>query len=187
FLGKGVSYCATCDGFLFKGKKVAVVGGGNSAVIDAIYLSNIGCKVILIHRRKQLRADQVLQRTLFDRDIKVIWNSTIEEIQGDKIVCGVKIKDKANNKIRELKVDGVFVSIGEEPNNQLAKSIKVKLDEHGYIITDKSQRTNIPKVYGAGDITGGLKQIITASAEGAIAATSAYEDIKNPYWADRTK
>jgi len=187
FSGKGVSYCATCDGFFFKGKRVVVVGGGNSAVINAIYLDSIGCKVTLIHRRNQLRADELLQKTLFDRGIKVIWNSTIEEILGDKLVSSVKIRNRVENKIQELKVEGVFVSIGEKPNSQLAKSIGVKLDEDGYIITDKSQRTNVPKVYGAGDITGGLKQIITASAEGAIAATSAYEDIKNPYWVDNKK
>lgn len=187
FLGKGVSYCAICDAFFFKGKKVIVVGGGNSAIVDAIYLSDGGSKVTLIHRRDQLRADQSLQRTLFDRNIKVILNSTVEKIQGDKFVSGVKIKAKPDNKIQELKVEGVFVSIGEKPNSQLAKSIGVSLDKQGHIITDKRQATNIPEVYGAGDITGGLKQIITASAEGAIAAISAYEDVKNPYWASNRK
>lgn len=182
FLGKGISYCATCDGFFFKGKKVLVIGGGNTAIIDAIHLNDIGCKVTLIHRRNELRAEQSLQKRLFDRGIKVIWNSVVEEIKGDKTVTRVSIRTPPADKIKELEFHGVFVSIGEIPQSQIVKGIGVSLDEQNYIVTDKRQCTNIPKVYGAGDVTGGVKQIITACAEGAIAATSAYEDIKNPYW-----
>lgn len=180
--GKGVSYCATCDGFFFKQKKVLLIGGGNSSVIDAIHLHDIGCKVTLIHRRDKLRAEQSLQKTLFDRGIEVIWNSVVEEIKGNNVVTGVKIRNKLEDKIQELEFNGIFISIGEKPSNELAKVISVNLDENGYIVTDKRQGTNVPRVYSAGDITGGVKQIIVACAEGAIAANSAYEDIKNPYW-----
>lgn len=183
--GRGVSYCATCDGFFFKQKDVLVVGGGNSAVIDAIHLHDIGCKVTLIHRRDELRAEQSLQKTLLDRGIGVIWNSVVEGIEGNDTVTGVKIRKGPGDKIQELKFDGIFVSVGETPNNELAKAINVDLDEKGYLVTDKRQVTNIARIYGAGDITGGLKQVVVACAEGAVAASSAYEDIKNPYWAGK--
>lgn len=190
FAGRGVSYCATCDGFFFKGKKVLVVGGGNSAVIDAIHLHDLGCKVTLIHRRDELRAEKSLQKGLFDRGIEVVWNSILEEIKGGNVVTGASIRTKTgdgsnennSSQLSDLKFDGVFISIGETPNSQLAKALGLNLDGRGYIMTDKRQCTNIPKVYAAGDITGGVKQIIVACGEGAIAAISAYEDLKNPYW-----
>ncbi len=185
FAGRGVSYCATCDGFLFRQKKVVVVGGGSSAAIDAIYLSDIGCEVVLVHRRNQLRAEQSLQENLFSKNIEVVWSSVVEEIKGDKIVSSVRLRNTDDNKVRELECNGVFVSIGENPNNHLAKLMGVGLDKQGYIITDKNQRSNVARVYGAGDITGGLKQVVTACAEGAVAAISAYEDLKTPYWAQR--
>lgn len=176
FLGRGVSYCASCDGFFFKGKSVIVVGGGDSAVRGALYLQNLGCLVTLIHRRNELRAEQYLQKGLEKAGVRILWNSVVKEIKGDKAVSSVVRYDKASEIEDEIAVDGVFVYVGEEPANALATQMGVNLDENGYILTDKSQRTNLSRIYAAGDVTGGVRQIIVACAEGAIAATSAYED-----------
>ncbi|ATZ61010.2 MAG: thioredoxin-disulfide reductase [Methanosarcinales archaeon Met12] len=184
FAGRGVSQCVICDGFFFKKKHVLVVGGGNTAVLNAIYLKNIGCDVTLIHRRNRLRADSHLQSELFKLGIRVLWNSVVKEIRGGDFVKSVAVHNIKDDALDELNVEGVFVSVGESPNNELAKSIGVKLDGRGYIITDKNQRTNVPRVYAAGDVTGGAKQIVMACAEGATAALSAYMDLKSPYWAD---
>ena len=177
FLGRGLSYCATCDGFFFKDKSVLVVGGGDSAVRGALYLKNVGCEVTLIHRRDALRAAQYLQKNLEKAGVRILWNSVIKEIKGDKVVRSVVRYDKARGIEDELPVDGVFVYVGEEPANALARQMGVTLDDTGYIVTDKSQRTNRERVYAAGDITGGVRQIVVACAEGAIAANSAYEDL----------
>lgn len=177
FLGRGVSYCATCDGFFFKDKSVIVVGGGNSAVRGALYLKNVGCAVTLIHRRDELRAERYLQKKLEKAGVHILWNSVVKEIKGDKAVGSVVRYDKERGFEDELPIDGVFVYAGEEPVNALATQMDVKLDEDGYIITDKGQRTNQERVYAAGDITGGVRQIVVVCAEGAIAATSAYEDL----------
>ncbi|RZN35693.1 MAG: thioredoxin-disulfide reductase [Methanophagales archaeon ANME-1-THS] len=177
FLGRGVSYCVTCDGFFFKNKSVLVVGGGDSAVRGALYLKNLGCEVTLIHRRDKLRAERYLQKSLEKSGVPVLWNSVVREIKGDDVVRRVVRYDTVRDTEDELAVDGVFIYIGEEPATALATPLGVKLDKNGYIITDKSQRTNIARVYAAGDITGGVKQIVVACAEGAIAATSAYEDV----------
>jgi len=181
FFGKGISYCATCDGFLFKGKRVAVVGGGNSAAMDAIYLDSIGCDVTLIHRRDELRAEEYLQKR-FAGQVDIRLNSVVEEITGDNFVKGVRIHNTKENTKKDLEVAGVFVSIGEDPNSELAAKIGISLDEEGYITTDKTQRTNIPRIYAAGDVTGGVKQIVVACSKGAVAALSAFEDLRNPYW-----
>ncbi len=175
FLGKGVSYCAACDGFFFKNRNVAVVGGGDSAARTALYLYNLGCQVTLIHRRDALRAEQYLQQKLGEADVNICWNSVVKVIKGDNVVKSVVIDTRGVE--RELPVAGVFVAIGEDPNSELAAKIGVTLDEKNYIITDKSQRTNIKRVYAAGDVTGGLRQVVVACAEGAIAASSAYEDL----------
>lgn len=185
FSGKGVSYCATCDGYFFKGKKVVVVGGGDTAAVNALFLKNLGCDVTLIHRRDQLRADAVHQQRLERGKVNIHLNSVVEEIVGDKVVKGIKIRDIKENAEKLIEVDGVFICVGEEPNNELAKKIGVSLDEEGYIKTDNTQRTNLERVYAAGDVTGGVKQVVVACAEGAIAALSAFEDIKNPYWAKK--
>lgn len=177
FLGRGVSYCATCDGFFFKNKSVIVVGGGDSAVRGVLYLKNLGCEVTLLHRRDKLRAEQYLQKSLEKAGVHILWNSVVKEIKGDKVVRSVVRYDKERDSEDELAVEGVFVYIGDEPLNALATQIGAKLDKDGYILTDKSQRTNIERVYAAGDITGGVKQIVVACAEGAIAATSAHEDL----------
>ena len=179
YLGKGVSYCATCDGLFFKDKDAIMIGGGNSALQEAIFLDNVGCNVTIIHRRDELRAQQYLQKEINERNIDVIYDTTVEEIKGNALVNSVILKNVKTNEYSEFKTQGVFVGIGYKPHNELAKKLNVELSESGEIITDKHQRTNIENVYSAGDICGGLRQWIVACGEGAIAATSAYEDIHN--------
>jgi len=182
FAGKGVSYCATCDGFFFKGKKVAVIGGGNTALLDAIYLKQIGCKeVYLIHRRDALRAEEVLQSEGKEKGITFILNTVVESINGKDAVESVVIKNLRNDEKKEMKVEGVFVAVGEEPQNEIAKKLGVKLDDQGYVVTDAWQRTNVKGVYAAGDLTGGVRQIVTACAEGAVAALSSTEVLGKKY------
>jgi len=180
--GKGVSYCATCDGFFFKGKNVAVVGGGNTALIEAIFLKQIGCKeVSVIHRRDQLRAEKAYQDEAVKKGVKIIYNAQVESIKGDKNVEFLEVQNVDTGEKSKLQIDGIFISIGEEPQNILAKELGVKLDERGFVIVDKQQRTNIKGVYAAGDITGGLRQVVTACAEGAIAALSSTETLGKQY------
>ncbi len=183
FAGNGVSYCATCDGFFYKDKSVIVVGGGNGAVSDASHLLDLGTDVKLVHRRDELRAEKALQESFFEKGGEVIWNSELEEVKGDERVEKVTLKNVEDDTTQELEVDGVFVAVGEVPETDLAEKIGVELDERGYIKTDEEQRTNIPRIYAAGDVTGDPKQIVVASAEGAKAAMTAYEDLENPYWA----
>ena len=180
--GKGVSYCATCDGFFFKGKKVSVIGGGNSALIEAIFLNQIGCKeVYLIHRRDELRAEKAYEDEARGKQVQILFNKIVEKINGEEKVESLDLKDTVNNKKSKLEVDGVFISIGEIPQNELAKKLDVKLDKKGYINTDDQQRTSVKGVYAAGDITGGLCQVITACAEGAIAALASTEMLGKKY------
>jgi thioredoxin reductase (NADPH) len=180
--GKGVSYCATCDGFFFKNKKVAIVGGGNSALIEAIYLKQIGCsEVYVIHRRDQFRAEESYVAEAEEKGVKFVLDSIVEKINGEEKVESLDLKDKDTGEKTKLKVDGVFISIGEIPQNDIAKKLGVNLDEKGYIKIDKQGRTNIKGVYAAGDITGGLRQVITAAAEGAIAALTTTEVLGKKY------
>ena len=180
--GKGVSYCATCDGFFFKEKKVAVVGGGNSALIEAIFLKQIGCKeVYLIHRRDQLRAEQAYEDEAKEKQVKIMFNKVVEKIAGEQKIEYLDLKDAITGKKSKIELDGIFISIGEIPQNDLAKELQVKLDERGYIITDKQQQTNVKGVYAAGDITGGLRQVITACAEGAVASLSSTKVLGKQY------
>lgn len=179
YLGKGVSYCATCDGLFFKDKNVVIVGGGNSALQEAIFLENIGCNVTIIHRKNQLRGQQYLQKIIKEKNINIIYNTIVKEIKGKTFVEYITLKNMQTNENTELKTDGVFISIGYIPHNRLAKMLNVNLNENGEIITDKHQKTNIEKVYSAGDICEGLKQWVVACGEGAIAATSAYTDIQH--------
>ena len=174
FLGRGVAYCATCDGMFFVNRNVLMVGGGNSAAQEALYLKNIGCNVKIVHRRDSLRCEHRLEELLKEKGVEILWNSTIKEIKGDMAVNSVTlVRDGVEE---EYETDAVFVAIGDEPSNGLAKQLGVELDENGYIITDKSQSTNVSGVYAAGDITGGVKQWIVACGEGAVAAISAYQD-----------
>jgi len=180
--GKGVSYCATCDGFFFKGKKVAIVGGGNSALIEAIYLKQIGCsEVYVIHRRDQFRAEKSYVEEAKDKGVNFILDSVVEKINGEDKVESLDLKNKKTNKKSKLEIDGVFVSIGEIPQNDLPKKLGLKLDERGFIKVDTQGRTSVKGVYAAGDITGGLRQVITAAAEGAVAALATTEVLGKKY------
>jgi thioredoxin reductase (NADPH) len=180
--GRGISYCATCDGFFFKGKEVLVVGGGSTALLYAIYLNNIECKVKLIHRRDEFRGEKALQDRVKAQNIELIFESVVEEFIGEEQLEKVKIRNVKTGEITEMPMDGVFIAIGEIPQNEVAVSLGLELDEEGYIIVDRRMTTSIPGVFAAGDITGGLKQIVVATGEGAIAATSAFEDLMEPYW-----
>ncbi len=174
----GVSYCAECDAPLFKDKVVAVVGGGNTAFHDAIVISGYAKKVYIIHRRDKFRADPVLVEEAKKKGIEFILNKVVVEIKGEGKVEKVILKDTKTGEISELEVQGLFVAIGLEPNNELAKKLGVELDTDGRIKVDPCMRTNIEGVFAAGDITTGsckFMQIITSAAEGAIAAKSAYE------------
>lgn len=182
FFGRGVSYCATCDGYLFKNKAVLVVGGGNAALTDALYLKSVGTDVKIVHRRDEFRAQKYLQESVGRENIPIIWNSVVEEIVGEDKMTGVKLKDVKDGTIKEIKVDGLFVAIGETPNSQIASEVGIKLSESGFIEVDQGRRTNIPRIYAAGDVTHGIRQIVTAVSEGATAALSAFEDISSPYW-----
>lgn len=182
FSGRGVSYCATCDGPLFKGRKVFMVGGGNSAVTEALHLHNMGVDVTLVHRRDTLRAQDVLSKQLTDNHIPILWNSEIKEIKGNERVEKVVVFNKQTGEFTELAADGVFIAIGYEPAVDLAEKAGVELNEEGYIKHDQFHRTNIPGIYSAGDVEGGYKQIVTATGQGSAAAMTIFEDMINPYW-----
>lgn len=183
FAGRGVSYCAECDGYFFKdGKKVLVVGGGNTAATYALYLHNLGAAVTLVHRRDSLRAEKKLQESIFREGIPVMWDSEVREISGDRVVREVKIENTRDKTTAAVAADGVFVAVGYDPNNAVAKKLGLDLDETGYIKVDDRMRTPMPMVYAAGDITGGVKQIVVAVGQGSIASISAFEDLSNPYW-----
>ncbi|KYK24263.1 thioredoxin reductase [Thermoplasmatales archaeon SM1-50] len=181
-LGKGVSYCATCDGFFFKGKKVLVVGGGNTALIESIFLKQIGCKeVYVVHRRDQFRAEKIYEEEAQKKGVHFIFNTIVEEIVGKGNVSSVGLFNLETSERLQLAVDGVFASIGVLPQNHIAQSLGVKLDENGYIVVDAAQRTSVHGVYAAGDITGGVRQVIIACAKGAIAALSSTEALGKKY------
>jgi thioredoxin reductase (NADPH) len=180
--GRGVSYCATCDGPLFRGRKVIMVGGGNSAVTEALHLKNMGVDVTLVHRRDVLRAQDVLANQLEANGISILWNHEVREILGEERLSKVILSDRINGKTRELWVDGVFIAIGYQPAVELARKIGAELNAEGYIKHDGMHRTNIRGVYSAGDVEGGYKQIVTATGQGAAAAMTIFEDLINPYW-----
>jgi thioredoxin reductase (NADPH) len=181
--GRGVSYCATCDGYLFKdGKNVVVVGGGNSALTDALYLDSLGAHVTIVHRRDSFRGEERLRQSVFQRNIPVVWNSVVEEIHGKNIVEEVTLADIKTEKKSRVATQGVFIAIGYEPNNGIARKLRLELDEEGYIKVDEHMRTSRPFIYATGDITGGVKQIVTAVSQGAVAALTVFEDLSNPYW-----
>ncbi len=182
FSGRGVSYCATCDGPLFKGRKVIMVGGGNSAVTEALHLHHMGVAVTLVHRRDALRAQEALIEQLKANNIPIVWNTEVVEISGRQRVEKVVLKDNQGGGSSEMAVDGVFVAVGYQPAVSLAKKIGIALDAEGYVQHDAQHRTNIPGIYSAGDVEGGYKQIVTATGQGAAAAMTIFEDLINPYW-----
>jgi thioredoxin reductase (NADPH) len=178
FRGAGVSACATCDGFFFRGKEVAVVGGGNTAVTEALYLANIASRVTLIHRRDTLRAEQVLQKRLFAHPkIDVIWDSVIDEVLGadsPKAVTGVRLKNVRTHETKNLSVEGLFIAIGHTPATELFKG-KLPMDAEGYLLTEPdSTRTALPGVYAAGDVKDKVfRQAVTAAGLGCMGALEA--------------
>lgn len=179
FKGRGVSYCATCDGLFFKDKDIVMVGGGNTALQEALFLNNLGCNVTIIHRRDEFRAQQILQEKIEKKGIKVLKDTVVESINGNMLVESVTIKNKKTDEVSVLPTNGVFISVGYKPYSEIATQLGVELDETNHIITDKWQKTNVEYVYSAGDICGGLKQWIVACGEGAIAATSAFNDLNH--------
>jgi len=178
FQGYGVSACATCDGFFFKEKKVAVIGGGNSAVEEALYLTNFASKVYLVHRRDELRAEKILQNRLFKNEkVECVWDSELKEIVGDEDPLNVKsinIKNTKTNETSSIELDGVFVAIGHDPATQIFRD-QVEMDEDGYIITKPdSTLTNVEGVYAAGDVKDKIyRQAVTAAGMGCMAALEA--------------
>ena len=177
FRGKGVSYCAICDGRLFKDKDIVVVGGGNSAVSEALYLTRFARKVVLVHRRNRLRAVSILaQRAKENKKIDFAWNSVVTQIYGKDRVEGVGLTNVANQTQSRVACSGVFVSVGLIPNTDFLGSSLVKLDDYGYIITDQSMQTSSPGIFACGDCrVKPLRQVVTACGDGAVAGFSATE------------
>lgn len=180
FTGKGVSYCATCDGAFFEGLEVYVVGGGDAAVEEAMYLTKFARKVTIIHRRNELRAAKSIQEKAFANEkLHFMWDSVVKELKGDGILSSMAVENVKTGEITEIKADeedgifGVFVFIGFKPQSAIFKD-KIRMDDKGYIITDEDMKTNIPGVFAAGDIrVKSLRQVVTAAADGAIAAVQA--------------
>lgn len=184
FQGGGVSACATCDGFFYRGKKVAVIGGGNSAVEEALFLTNFASEVTVVHRRDSFRAEKILQDRLFKNPkVKVIWDHTVDEILGTEnpnVVTGLRIKSTKDNSAQEIAVEGVFVAIGHDPATKIFLDSGIKMDAENYIITTPdSTATNIPGVYAAGDVKDKTyRQAITAAGMGCMAALEAAKFIE---------
>ncbi|MDD2443684.1 MAG: thioredoxin-disulfide reductase [Desulfotomaculaceae bacterium] len=174
FTGRGVSYCATCDGAFFRGKSVAVVGGGDAAVEEANFLTRFADKVYIIHRRDELRATKIVQKKAFENPkIDFVWSSVVEEIQGTDTVNTLIVKNVRSNERKPLSVEGAFIYVGNKPNSDLVKDI-VNLDQNGFIITDENMMTSSKGIYAAGDVRQKfLRQVVTAVADGAIAAVAA--------------
>jgi thioredoxin reductase (NADPH) len=172
--GRGVSYCATCDGAFFRGKIVAVVGGGDAAIEEAIFLTRFAEKVFVIHRRGELRATKILQHRAFENPkIEFVWHSVVDEIKGKKIVEGITVRDVRDNSTSLININGVFIYVGSRPNSSLVQDI-VQCNEKGYIITDDNMLTSQQGIFAAGDVRQKLlRQVVTAVADGAIAAFAA--------------
>jgi thioredoxin reductase (NADPH) len=171
FIGRGISFCATCDGALYRDREVAVVGGGDTAIDEALFLTKFARKVYIIHRRDQLRAVKILQKRAFEnKKIKILWDSIIEKFIGREKLEGALIKNKKENKTYELAVEGVFEYVGWKPNSELVKDL-VKIDDKGFIITNSKMETSLPGIFAVGDVRNTpLRQVITAVADGAVAA-----------------
>jgi thioredoxin reductase (NADPH) len=184
FLGRGVSYCGICDGPLFKGKHVLVVGGGNSALITALYLAGLASEVKLAHRRDTFRAEEALVKALKEKaNVEILWNTEVKEVKGEKTVNKATIFNSNTGETKELLVDGVFVQVGETSNSQIAKEAGVDVDKDEYVMIDIRQRTNMAGVYAAGDVANHpVKQIGTAVGQGITAALEAYGYIRRPYY-----
>ena len=183
FQGRGVSYCAVCDGAFFRNKSVIVVGGGNSAATSAQYLSNVAADVKLVHRRNQLRAEEAYVKVLKKENVEFLWNSEVVQIKGEDIVKSVILRNNKTGQTKETRVDGVFIQIGEVPNTSFIRGSGIKLDKDGYVVVDARQRTNLPGVFAAGDVTDQqVKQVGTAVGQAVVAATEAFGYVKRPYY-----
>lgn len=179
-IGKGVSACAVCDGFFYKGKDVIVIGGGDTAMREALFLAKLCKAVTVVHRRDKLKAQAALEdKAKAIKNIKWIWNSVVEEFLGKDKLAGVKLKNVVNNKFTELKCDGAFVAIGHKPNTEFLKG-NIKLDDHGYILINDFVKTDIPGVFAAGDVHDyRYMQAVTAAGAGCMAALEAAEFLEN--------
>ncbi len=177
FSGKGVSYCSICDGAFFKGKRVLVIGGGNSALTSAIYLSKISDDVTVVHRRDELRAEKFVQDSTKKAGVKFLWNLLPQEFKGERNLESVLFKDKLTGELKEEPADGVFIYVGISPNTGLATAAGIELDDSGYIRVNRDQATSKRGIYAAGDVCGGVNQIVTAWGSGATAAMKAFEFI----------
>lgn len=180
--GSGVSFCSTCDGPLFKGKHVIMVGGGDSALTEALYLVNNEVQVTIVHRRDAFRAQEHLVNQIQAKNIEVLFNTEIKEIIGNNKVEEVLLNNNKTNETFNKFIDGVFIAIGYEPTVDLARKTGVAITDEGFIKCDENHRTSIPGIYAAGDVEGGYKQIVTAAGQGAGAAMTIFEDLVNPYW-----
>jgi thioredoxin reductase (NADPH) len=174
FAGKGVSYCATCDGPFYRNKDVVVVGGGDTAIQEALFLTHFAGKVTVIHRRDRLRAAAILQKRAFaEKKIEFVWKAKLAEVAGTEFVTGVKVADAESGKISEISAEGVFIFVGRTPNTELFKNV-VNMDKGGYIITDDNMRTSAPGIFAAGDCRAKIfRQVVTAAGDGANAIYSA--------------
>jgi len=183
FLGRGVSYCALCDGPLFKDRSLIVVGGGNCAAINALFLSNLASSVKLIHRRSSFRAENALVEQMKSNGVEFIFDTEIREIKGEELVNGVVLYNNKTRDVTEMEAEGVFIDVGQVPLSKVAGEAGVELDENGYIVVDHRQRTNIEGVYAIGDVTTcAHKQIGTAVGHAVISAIEAFGYIKRPYY-----
>lgn len=168
--GRGVSYCATCDGMLYRGREVAIVGGGNTAVGDALTLARLAGRVTLIHRRDALRASAVYLDKLRENGVNIVWNTEVKALQGDDRLTGLVLRNKVTGEESTLPVDGLFVAVGRRPETALFRG-QLETDEAGYLIADETTRTSLPGVYAVGDVRRKpVRQILTAAADGAVAA-----------------
>lgn len=174
FRGKGVSYCATCDGYFYKDKQVVVFGGGNSAIDESLFLTRLVRNIKIVHRRDQLRADQILQdRAFASPKIEFVWDTVAEEILGDSEARAVRVRNVKTGEVSRIDTDGVFIYVGHTPNTELFVG-QLELDDHGYVVTDRRQQTSVPGVFAAGDVQDAVfRQIVTAAGTGAAAAMEA--------------
>lgn len=178
FLGKGVSNCTTCDGPFFKGRTVAVVGGGNTALTSAIHLASIAKKVYIVHRRDEFRGAEALVKEMTQKGVEKVLNVECVAIKGDKVVKALVVKDIATGKQREIAVDGVFINVGITPTTAVAESIGVELAQDGSVKANENMQTTVPGIFAAGDIIGRVRQIVTAAGGGAIAGLNACKYIR---------
>ena len=177
--GRGISYCAICDGGFYRNKVVAVVGGGDTALEDALYLSRLAKKVFLIHRRDSFRGNKSLQKKIFESNIEIVWDSTVTELYGDNKLTGIQIENLKDNSKKDLEVDGLFVAVGSYPMSDLVKDL-VELNPQGYIVADEDCATSVDGIFAVGDIrTKHLRQVITAASDGAVSVYEAEKYLLN--------